>query len=137
MKCLNCGAENPDFAVYCSQCGAKFENSEKQPPEQSTPQASFQPPLPRGNGVLILIFGIIGLVSCMPLGIAAWLMGNNDLQKMRQGFLSRDEEGITQAGRILGIIATIIFILIAGVVIIGLLFAVGFGGHPESWNFLL
>lgn len=134
MKCVNCGAENADFAVYCSQCGHKFEESEKPVSPSAT---SFQPPLPRGNGVLILIFGILGLVSCAPLGIAAWLMGNNDLHKMKQGIISRQEEGITQAGRILGIVATIIFLIIAGVVLIGLLFAFRFGGHPHSWHFPL
>lgn len=30
----------------------------------------------------ILVFGILSLVVCAPLGIAAWIMGNNDLRDM-------------------------------------------------------
>jgi hypothetical protein len=133
MKCSSCNTENPDVAVYCSQCGHRFSESEKQTPVTLPAQSAFIPSLPRGNGVLILIFGVLGLVLCAPLGIAAWLMGNSDLQKMRQGLMARDEEGITQTGRILGIIATVLFVLIVGGLILALGLAFNFL-QPEAWH---
>jgi hypothetical protein len=56
------------------------------------------------RGVLILIFGILGIVACFPLGIAAWVMGNSDLKAMQRGEMDRTGEGITQAGKICGIV---------------------------------
>ena len=58
------------------------------------------------RGVLILVFGILGLVLCFPFGIAAWIMGNGDLQEMRAGRMDPTGQGLTQAGRICGIVAT-------------------------------
>lgn len=43
------------------------------------------------RGVLILVLGILGLVICQPVGIAAWLMGSNDLKEMDSGAM--DPEG--------------------------------------------
>lgn len=59
------------------------------------------------RGTLILVLGILGLVLCQPLGIPAWIMGNNDLRAMREGRMDPSGESLTTAGRICGIIATI------------------------------
>jgi hypothetical protein len=77
---------------------------------------------------MILVFGIISLVVCAPFGIAAWVMGNNDLAAMRRGEMDPSGEGTTQAGRICGMIATIL--MIVGCVGYGLLVVlmVGAGG---------
>jgi len=61
------------------------------------------------RGTLILTFGIIGLIICMPLGIAAWVMGSGDLKKMNAGTMDVSGRSMTQAGKICGIIATILF----------------------------
>jgi len=37
------------------------------------------------------VLGILGLVICQPVGIAAWLMGSNDLKEMDSGAM--DPEG--------------------------------------------
>ena len=37
----------------------------------------------------ILILGILSLVLCQPLGIAAWMMGSADLKKMKAGVMDR------------------------------------------------
>ena len=55
------------------------------------------------NGVLILIFGILGMVTCLPFGIAAWVMGNKERKLYPQ-------DDTVKAGWILGIIATCLFI---------------------------
>jgi hypothetical protein len=59
---------------------------------------------------MILIFGIVGIVlTCLfPLGIAAWVMGNSDLKAMQRGEMDRTGEGVTQAGKICGIISVVL-----------------------------
>jgi hypothetical protein len=60
------------------------------------------------RGALVLTLGILSLVMCplQILGPIAWTMGNNDLAAMRSGRMDPSGEGITQAGRICGIIGT-------------------------------
>lgn len=87
------------------------------------PQSSV--PVPeRGRGALILVLGIISLVMFGLLtGIPAWVMGHTDLRRMREGKMENTDEGLTRAGMILGIIATIIsglFIVFLVLVVIGI-----------------
>lgn len=65
------------------------------------------------RGGLILAFGIIALVSGMGIifGPIAWIMGNGDLREMQNGTMDPEGEGMTQTGRILGMIATILSIV--------------------------
>lgn len=63
------------------------------------------------RGTMILVFGILGLVICMPLGIVAWVMGSGDLKKMDAGTMDPEGRGITQAGKIIGMVATILAIV--------------------------
>ena len=72
------------------------------------------------RGTTILVLGILSLVICAPLGIAAWVMGNTDLAAIRRGEMDPSGEGTTQAGRICGMIGTIFMIL--GCVGYGLMF---------------
>jgi uncharacterized membrane protein len=76
------------------------------------------------RGTLVLVLGILGLVICAPLAIAAWIMGAGDLKEMDAGTMDPSGRGITQAGKICGIIGTIL--LIIGLVIFGIAFAFGF-----------
>lgn len=57
----------------------------------------------------VLVFGIISLVVCAPLGIAAWVMGNRDLREMDTGLMDPSGRDTTSAGRICGIIGTVLF----------------------------
>jgi hypothetical protein len=66
------------------------------------------------RATLILVFGILGLVSCFPLGIAAWIMGNKDLKEMDAGTMDASGRSNTNAGRICGMIATIL----AGIILV-------------------
>ena len=37
----------------------------------------------KGRGTLILVLGILAILcTCIPLGVAAWLMGRADLRRM-------------------------------------------------------
>ncbi|MAI67055.1 MAG: hypothetical protein CMJ26_04170 [Phycisphaerae bacterium] len=76
------------------------------------------------RGTMILVFGILGLITCFPLGIAAWVMGNGDLKKMDAGVMDPDGRGSTQAGKIIGMISVLLAILgIAIWLLVGFLFA--------------
>ena len=81
------------------------------------------------RGTLILVFGILGLVVCAPFGIAAWVMGNGDLKEMDAGTMDASGRPLTNAGRICGMIATILLAvgLVVGIAVfaIGMLSAVG------------
>jgi hypothetical protein len=57
----------------------------------------------------ILVFGILGLVLCPFLGAVAWVMGVK-LKKEAEG-AGYPEPGQSKAGRICGIIATVLMIL--------------------------
>jgi len=77
------------------------------------------------RGAMILTFGILGLVICVVFGIVAWVMGNADLREMAAGTMDRAGEGMTRAGKICGMISTILLIVVVafwtvGMVILGL-----------------
>ncbi len=61
------------------------------------------------RGVLILVFGILGIVLCFIFGIAAWIMGSGDLKKMDAGVMDAEGRGLTLAGKICGIISVALF----------------------------
>jgi len=67
------------------------------------------------RGTMVLVFGILGLVLCMPLGIVAWIMGNGDMKEMDAGRMDESGRGITQAGKICGMISVILAVV--GIVI--------------------
>jgi hypothetical protein len=60
------------------------------------------------RGAAVLTLGILGILVCAPLAIVAWVMGANDLAKMRRGEMNNAGYGTTQAGMILGIVGTIL-----------------------------
>lgn len=62
----------------------------------------------------------------MPLGIAAWVMGNRDLGAMEIGRMDPSGRDMTNIGRILGIIS--VCLAIVGFVIWGIVMVVAIGG---------
>lgn len=63
------------------------------------------------RGGMILAFGIIGILCCMPFGIAAWVMGASDLSEIRAGRMDPSGESMTRVGMILGIVSVGLAIL--------------------------
>jgi hypothetical protein len=57
---------------------------------------------------MILIFGILGIVICFGLGIAAWVMGNRALREIDANPGAYTNRGTVNAGRICGIISVIL-----------------------------
>ncbi|NIP27419.1 MAG: DUF4190 domain-containing protein [Phycisphaerae bacterium] len=78
-------------------------------------QRVAQQPLAPHRGVVVLVLGILGLVVCFICGIIAWVMGNNDLRQMDAGSMDPSGRGLTQAGKICGMISCILAII--GIVI--------------------
>jgi hypothetical protein len=75
------------------------------------PQYSTQQTLRPHRGGLILALGILGLVCCFICGIIAWVMGSNDLKEMAAGRMDPSGQGMTQAGKICGMISVILQIV--------------------------
>lgn len=74
------------------------------------------------RGTLILILGILSIVCCAPIGIAALIMGSSDLKEMDAGTMDPAGRGSTNAGKICGIIGLVIW----AILIVGNLAAGGF-----------
>ena len=81
------------------------------------------------RGTLILVLGILSIVVCGPLGIVAWVMGNADIKDMDAGLMDPSGRDITNTGRIIGMIVSILmiagFVMLIGIFLIMTLFAVG------------
>ena len=67
-----------------------------------------------------MVFGILGFVVCPFFGVAAWVMGNTDLEEMNAGNMDSTGRDFTKAGRICGMIATglLIFQVVVMVVLV-------------------
>ncbi|MFB3892372.1 MAG: hypothetical protein ACE15C_10165 [Phycisphaerae bacterium] len=97
------------------------------PPYPQYPyQGRYQVP---HRGTMILVFGILSWVVCIIFGIIAWVMGNTDLRQMQAGVMDRSGEGLTKAGKILGMVHVIIACCIIPIYIIILIVAMGSSHH--------
>lgn len=104
--CMQCGAALTPTAAFCPRCGAPVA-----PPVPGPSYGSVRP----HRGAVILVLGILGLVACFPLGMVAWIMANRDLRAMQAGQMDPSGEGLTRAGKVLGIIVTVLWL--AGVLL--------------------
>lgn len=85
------------------------------------------------RGTTILVLGILGLVVCQICGIIAWVMANKDIPKMEAGTMDPEGLGQAKAGKICGIIAVVLMVLI--VVIYGIALVIGIGAAATSGGF--
>jgi hypothetical protein len=60
------------------------------------------------RGAMLLVFGILGIACCIVFGILAWVLGSGDLKKIAEGRMDPEGEGLTKAGKILGIIGCVL-----------------------------
>lgn len=108
-RCPACGESNRPGVRRCLFCGQPFgSDGESGRPRPRRQLAGYAQP---HRGGIVLTLGILSIV--LPVagpvcGIIAWVMGNGDLRKMRQGVMDREGMGLTQAGWICGIIGTVL-----------------------------
>jgi hypothetical protein len=86
------------------------------------------------RGTLILVLGVLSLILCAPLGIAALVMGNGDLKLMAAGEMDPAGKDLTNIGRILGIIACVFLALAVLGAIIMTILAIAGGAAAASAN---
>ncbi len=80
-----------------------------QPPTAPTmAQPTVQGTLKPHRGGMVLTLGIVGIACCLICGIIAWVMGKNDLREMDAGAMDPAGRGMTQAGKICGMIGVIL-----------------------------
>ncbi|GAA3205679.1 DUF4190 domain-containing protein [Nonomuraea helvata] len=76
------------------------------PPPQSHPQ-----------GTTILVLGILSLVVCTFIGPFAWSLGTRALREIDESGYYYENRGMVQAGRICGIVSSVLMIVTLGFVI--------------------
>ena len=102
------------------------ENSQQPPVATAQAQAPVQSVAPH-RGVLILVLGILGIVCCFICGIIAWVMGNNDMREIDAGRMDPTGRGLTQAGKICGMVGVILWIVAIAMQVLFLLLGMGAG----------
>ncbi len=98
----------------------------QQPPQ--FPQDSGGYP-EQSQATTVLVLGILGIVICGILAPFAWSMGNKELAAIDAGRRSPENRGSANAGRILGIVGTVLLgisiivliLIFAGSITVGIL----------------
>lgn len=75
----------------------------QQPYYQGYPEAS--------QSTLVLVLGILGLVVCQVLSPIAWYLGSRELTAIDTGRRDPTGRSVANAGRILGIIGSVLLVL--------------------------
>jgi hypothetical protein len=63
----------------------------------------------QSQATLVLVLGILSIVCCGPLGIAAWIMGNSEIQAIDARRRPPENRATANAGRICGIIGLVVW----------------------------
>ena len=136
VRCSGCSALlrlpqlKPGQRFRCPRCGHEAEQAEAvveaapvdEPPAieaspYTPPAAAASPGYPGTayrlppQGTTILLLGIFGLLCCGILAPIAWVMGHQQLREIDLGVRDPRDRSTTQAGMILGIIGTVLWIL--------------------------
>lgn len=81
------------------------------------------PPRDHPQATTVLVLGILGLVLCQVLAPVAWVMGNRVVNEIDAGMGQVGGRSSANAGRICGIVGTIMmivaFVLVVGLFVLG------------------
>lgn len=94
-------------------------------PNAPAPGYSPTPPASHPRAILALILGIVGVVVCPIAGPFAFVISNNAMKEIDASGGTIGGRGMVQAGKILGIIGTVLLALyvIGGIVVVIVSFA--------------
>jgi hypothetical protein len=119
--CPRCQGRLRRGAVRCSACGLVLDEDEDGPPWGGSHRVPMRFDCEPHRGRLISVMGTVSVmcgalalcvgVPSLPglaLGVAAWVMGNGDLDKMRLGVMDPEGLGSTKNGRDCGIVGTVL-----------------------------
>jgi len=84
------------------------------------------PPPKHPQATLILVLGILGLVLCQVVAPFAWVMGNKAMREIKANPTAFSGDGEVNAGRILGIIGTVLLVLAVVVFAVFVIAAIAF-----------
>ncbi len=86
-----------------------------------------------GRGTLILILGILSFILGPFTGMPAWIMGQSDLKKIKNGIIALNEKTNTEIGMILGIICTSISaIVLFSIAVVLITASSAYTNHPDG-----
>lgn len=89
------------------------------PPPQFPADQSQYPEASQSTTILVL--GILGLVLCQVLAPFAWVMGNREIEAIMSGRRPPENRSTANAGRILGIIGTVLLgigLVVGGIILV-------------------
>ena len=87
--------------------------------QQGIPVAYPNQHYQHSSATTILVLGILSLVVCSVLGPFAWHQGNQELQRIQAGLVDPSSHGMVNAGRICGIVGTVLLCIGFAAVLIG------------------
>ena len=128
--CPTCGAANLANATFCSQCATRLAPSV--PVGMPMGMANQMYALP-SRGTTILVLGILSVTVCAILGPVAWSMGNEEMRRIASGQASPTGQQSASAGKICGIISTVLLCIGGLFVILGIIAAAASSGHHRSY----
>ncbi len=117
-KCPHCAGSAPDSGGSSTVQPQPAGGITSNPTPQMQPGSVGPSAKPEG-ATSIFVLGLLGLVICNILGIFAWVKGNGYMAKCRQ--LGVEPEGLAVAGRILGMIATILILIGLGICVLAII----------------
>lgn len=124
--CPTCGAANLPNATFCSQCATRLAPSV--PVGMPMGMANPMYALP-SRGTTVLVLGVLSVTVCAILGPIAWSMGNEELRRIQAGEASPAGQQGANAGKICGIVSTVLLCLGVGFVVLGLIAAAATSHH--------
>lgn len=128
-------AQNPSYGQAPGQPGPPPGWQPGPPPIQGGPYGAYPPPKhPQATTVLVL--GILGVVLCQVVAPFAWVMGNRAMKEINANPAGYSGQSEVNAGRILGIVGTVILVLGALLLVLAaVVLLVGFsGGGSGDYN---